>query len=78
MNILNQKGNASVVVIFILIVIFSIYLAGGPGLLLSGETPKPEIPISGTLPGGNASPIASPSASPISSLSATIAPSPTR
>lgn len=45
-----QKGNASVLIIFVLIVIFSIYLAGGPGLLLSGEAPKPEVPISG-IPG---------------------------
>lgn len=61
-----QKGNASVVIIFILIVIFSIYLAGGPSLLLSGESPKPEVPVSVT-PGAS-TPIISPAASPSATI----------
>lgn len=62
-----QRGNASVIIIFVLIVIFSIYLAGGPGLLLSGESPKPEVPLTGTPGTGN--PTVSPSASPSAAVS---------
>lgn len=63
-----QKGNASVIIIFILIVIFSVYLAGGPGLLLSGESPKPEVPITGSPDGST--PTVSPSASPSATVTA--------
>lgn len=73
-KISNQKGNASVLIIFVLIVIFSIYLAGGPSLLLSGESPKPEVPISGS-PGGEVVQPTSPLATP--TISPSVSPSPT-